>query len=327
MFDGDFAAIHCWNSGVLVIEDPHLPAQIYFSPVFWAFNRHAQTVVCFVLCHLEWLWAPQLEWKRESVRGFDDNPQFLDWAHFPDQRVRGRRAKQLERARGRGGTQSSKQGDDAPIVLLVHGLGDSRHHPYCKRWARLGKQCGWRTVVFSYWRADFAETRDLQACVDHIAATHPRAPIVGIGYSAGAHILMRYARSSSSSSSSRHSSRSSSSRRFLSLFRFCRRFHFLRVCVDRYVQAEGKRTPLVAAITVGGCFDFTQAAKDVKANENASYNMFLDLQLQVRPTRGANQKQSGPSLRAPSFSSAASLTLFHYASLFLSDRGATTHER
>jgi hypothetical protein len=41
----------------------------------------------------------------------------------------------------------------------------------------------------------------------------------------------------------------------------------------------GKDTPIVAAITNSGCFDLMQACQDVYKSENASYKVFLKLQV------------------------------------------------
>mmetsp|Transcript_24895 Transcript_24895/g.44284 ORF Transcript_24895/g.44284 Transcript_24895/m.44284 type:complete len:283 (-) Transcript_24895:43-891(-) len=47
------------------------------------------------------------------------------------------------------------------------------------------------------------------------------------------------------------------------------------------VQAKGKKTPLVAAISCSGCFDLNYAAENVKSNENVSYKIYLDQQTRV----------------------------------------------
>jgi hypothetical protein len=47
----------------------------------------------------------------------------------------------------------------------------------------------------------------------------------------------------------------------------------------KYLGTVGKATPLVAAITNSGCFDLMQACQDVYKSENASYKVFLKLQV------------------------------------------------
>lgn len=53
-------------------------------------------------------------------------------------------------------------------------------------------QRGWRAAVWSYWRCNFDEPRDLKSVVEHIQAANPKAPISAVGYSAGGYLLMRY---------------------------------------------------------------------------------------------------------------------------------------
>jgi len=82
--------------------------------------------------------------------------------------------------------------DRSPVVILVHGLGDDRHIPYIQRFNAECHRRGWRPVVFSYWRCDFTESRDLKAVVEHIQRRNPKAPVAAVGYSAGGYLLMRY---------------------------------------------------------------------------------------------------------------------------------------
>lgn len=49
----------------------------------------------------------------------------------------------------------------------------------------------------------------------------------------------------------------------------------------RYLQDAGKSTPLVAAISISGCFDFLAATADVVSNENAAYNFYLIEQVRI----------------------------------------------
>ena len=55
------------------------PSQLVYYPTFWAFNRHAQTVLLFMLGHIEWLWS-SLDYSRERVKARDGNILHLDWA-------------------------------------------------------------------------------------------------------------------------------------------------------------------------------------------------------------------------------------------------------
>eukprot|EP00462_Mataza_sp_D1_P018475 CAMPEP_0175134140 /NCGR_PEP_ID=MMETSP0087-20121206/8023_1 /TAXON_ID=136419 /ORGANISM="Unknown Unknown, Strain D1" /LENGTH=453 /DNA_ID=CAMNT_0016416689 /DNA_START=216 /DNA_END=1577 /DNA_ORIENTATION=- len=210
-----------WNTHI--VEKARLTRET-FRPVFWAYNRHAQTVVCLMITQLEWIWAKKVRVERETLLAWDGNFQYVDWLHLDSKRSRSKR--QI----------NSRFNQDAPILLLIHGLGDDNDHPYMKRMARIAKHHGWRTAAFSYWRIDLSEYRDLQSVVNHLHKTNPRAPIIAIAWSAGGHLLLKY------------------------------------------LGKVGKNTPVVAAISLSGCFDFVQAVSDVQANESASYRLFLGVQ-------------------------------------------------
>lgn len=220
-----------WN--VHIVEKAKL-SRTPFHPVVWGYNRHAQTVVCFIVAHLEWLWSSGIKVNREEIIGFDGNKQYLDWLNWTSS------AQKLQRTASEVNRDVESASDNgAPIALLIHGLGDDNEHPYMKRFARMCKSHGWRAVAFSYWRFDFGEIRDLDLVIEHIHKENPRAPIIGIAWSAGGHYLMKY------------------------------------------LGVKGKSTPLVAAISVSGCFDFTQAVDDIAKNENNTYLKFLSMQVRI----------------------------------------------
>lgn len=225
-----------------------------FWPVFWLFNRHAQTVTCYALSALEWLWAQRIEYRRETIPCHDPpNEQYLDWAYFGDAPSRLPGAKEASRGESPstprsaasnedGDTDDEENMDDSadrstwqtPIVLCIHGLGDNKDIPYVKRFARICLRKGWRVVVWSYWRFNFEESRDLKIVVDHLQSQFPRAPIVAVAWSAGSYYLTRYLQ-----------------------------------------KAGAEKTPLVCAICQSPCLDFVQAVEDVTENENTTYPLFL----------------------------------------------------
>ena len=98
-------------------------------------HRHAQTISLYALSSLEWIWAEPIRYTREEIPAFDaPNVLYLDWARVGD------KAKHKI---------THQQGNDAPVILLVHGLGDDREIPYMKRCIRLCLQRGWRVAVHS----------------------------------------------------------------------------------------------------------------------------------------------------------------------------------
>ncbi len=242
-----------------IVEKAQL-TKMPFNPCPWAFNRHAQTGALLVLSSLEWLWQTNLDWARERVPARDGfgNELHLDWAVWHGEHTRGDDDDAAEGPAGdRGrrfaaGTAPSVRGSSlgpdeeeeadavgSPIVLLVHGLGDDVHHPYMRRAARAFHRVGWRVCAYSYWRADWYDTRDLQEVVAHLARRFPSSPLVCVGWSAGGHLLMRL------------------------------------------LQDVGKDTPLVAAISVSGCFDLPRVIANVMASDNPTYRLFLSQQLKV----------------------------------------------
>ena len=141
-----------WNSTLVekakIAETPFAPVLwgfnrlvfIFLSLKFWVLkltfeNRHAQTISLYALSQLEWLWAEPIKYTREEIPAFDPpNVLFLDWAKAGDSA----KHKIIH-----------QQGNDAPVVLFIHGLGDDREIPYMKRCVRLCLQRGYRAVVFS----------------------------------------------------------------------------------------------------------------------------------------------------------------------------------
>lgn len=60
------------------------------------------------------------------------------------------------------------------------------------RFIRRSINSGWRACVFSHWRFDWSDPRDLSTVVDHLHASNPDAQIFACAWSAGAHLLLSY---------------------------------------------------------------------------------------------------------------------------------------
>jgi len=209
-----------WNR--MIVEKSRLQKAV-FSPTIWAYNRHAQTIICLAVSSLEFLFDHPIEFERERVPSFDamaNNTQKIHWASMAHHRTET--------------TQSPR-----PVIVIVHGFGDNRFHPYVQRICRSCLHSGWRPVVWSYWRFDFGEHRDLESVLYFIQRRNPMAPLLAVAYSAGGHLLLKY------------------------------------------LQAMGKKTPLVAAISCSGCFDLPYTIENIKRNENVSYRLYLDQQAEV----------------------------------------------
>ncbi|KAJ7707641.1 Alpha/Beta hydrolase protein [Mycena rosella] len=97
--------------------------------------------------------------------------------------------------------------DDAPIIVVQHGLTGGSHEAYVR--AILAPACapveqgglGYRAVVVNFrgcvplTSAKFytaAQTDDLRQALIYISKLYPKAPLLGLGFSMGGNILIRY---------------------------------------------------------------------------------------------------------------------------------------
>ena len=169
-----------------------------FRPTLWAFNCHAQTVICNGLNGLMAHFGRDVPVTRETIKAYDGNDIHLDWtvkeneesAVAPD-----------GGSSGGGGGGSSSSGSSSPssqlpeaspIVLVCHGIFGDADESYVRNIGALCRSRGWRAVVNWRWRLDFGESRDINAAIEHIQRRFPAAPIVAVGYSAGGHLLASY---------------------------------------------------------------------------------------------------------------------------------------
>lgn len=110
-----------WN--VAVVEKAGF-ARREFKPVFWLTSRHAQTVLAHVLADLSFLLLKPVRWRRETFDTFDGGEAHLDWLV----------ARVDEFAPYGDGLCGEPTGaalpDNAPIVLLLYGVGGSRDDHY-----------------------------------------------------------------------------------------------------------------------------------------------------------------------------------------------------
>ena len=300
-----------WN--VSIVEKAELLRRRYY-PCFWMTNRHLQTVLGSIAADLMWLVRRRISWRREVVKAFDRNDLFLDWYlndelradpdrpfgdglslifgrsfsrstvdndkiekmsqeqpalhsngrafhdDFPQQKESTNSFGLYRRQRSDNSSlnlienrpnegvraavmDSPYQGHieeyenglplDAPILLILFGIGGSRNDPYIKRLATAAAARAWRPVCYSYWRLDWSDHRDMAYVVKHIAERYPAAPMFAVAFSAGAHVLATY------------------------------------------LAAVGSDTPVVAAVSVAGCFDFVKTWHYVENTQSALYKNVL----------------------------------------------------
>lgn len=108
-------------------------SQTKFHPVIWAFNRHAQTVTCYLISFLESLWSDKVEFQRECIPAYDGiNDIFIDWAHTAERNIvapanaddQTNKMHAEEQEKPKIGLDSNSEAPqwETPILILIHGM-------------------------------------------------------------------------------------------------------------------------------------------------------------------------------------------------------------
>lgn len=144
-----------------------------FEPAFWLRNAHAQTVFASKLRP-----APPLEVARERLELEDGD--FLDLSWLPERGL----------------------ADDAPIVIVLHGLNGSLESKYARGLLRQADAHGARGVLLHFRGAaepnrlarsyHSGETEDFATVIAHVRRRFPRAALAAVGYSLGGNVLLKY---------------------------------------------------------------------------------------------------------------------------------------
>jgi predicted alpha/beta-fold hydrolase len=93
--------------------------------------------------------------------------------------------------------------DDAPLCVVIHGLEGSAQSSYVLETARALAEHGIRAVAMNFRSCSgepnrtarfyhAGETGDLAFLLAHLAARFPAAPLLGIGFSLGSNVLLKY---------------------------------------------------------------------------------------------------------------------------------------
>ena len=154
---------------------PFTPAP--FHPARWLPGPHAQTVAG------RFIRPPHgLEYRRERVQTPDGDFLDLDFAT-----VHGAPA----------------AGDDAPLCLVVHGLEGSSNSSYVLETCRALAGYGIRSVAMNFRGCSgepnralrfyhAGDTEDAAFLLELLAGRFPRATLLGVGFSLGANMLLKY---------------------------------------------------------------------------------------------------------------------------------------
>ncbi|KAJ7774803.1 Alpha/Beta hydrolase protein [Mycena metata] len=155
-----------------------------FQPLWWLFSGHLQTIFCVVG---DFTKTDRLQYNRKLLRLEEGGTIGLDFAP----------------------ADSSNVKDDAPIIVVLHGLTGGSYESYVR--AVLVPACkpveegglGYRGVVVNYRGCagvpitspqlySAGHTGDIRQALVYISQIYPRAPLLGLGFSLGANVLTRY---------------------------------------------------------------------------------------------------------------------------------------
>ena len=265
-----------WNR--MLVEKAMLTRR-RFSPVFWAFNRHAQSITCFILSMAQWAWQQPPRVEREIVLGADGSVQHLDWLLpvFDDEDE----TLELEGGGGTHGVDDAAEGQGSDTE---ESHGTPRGQP-----PALQRRNRARTHSFSRARSS-SSSGSGGGC-----GARSGVPIIILVHGLGDDVDHPYIK--------RFAARAHTLGWRVVVFSYWR-FDFsqggdLKAVVEhihaqdplsplvavawsagghllaRYLQEAGAATPLVAAVTSSGCFDLPRATSNVRHNENPSYFLFL----------------------------------------------------
>jgi predicted alpha/beta-fold hydrolase len=224
-----------------IVEKSQL-SKMSFAPTFWAFNRHAQTGVLFALSHIEWLFHTDLHWQREEIQSMDT----FTWKN-PTTGVVEQNMLHLDWAIWRDDNENMSEGP----------AGDGY------------RSTGTPIVILVHGLGDD---------INHPYVRRAARALHRVGWQCCCFSYWRadwYDPTDLITVVNHISNKNSTSP--LCAIAWSAGGHML----VRMLQEVGKNTPLVAAISVSGCYDLPKVIDNISANENPTYRLFLSQQLKV----------------------------------------------
>ena len=144
-----------------------------FQPALWLRSAHAQTIFAS-----KFRFSPPLSVAPECVE-LDDG-DFLDLSWLPERGL----------------------ADDAPVVVVLHGLNGNLESKYARGLLRQVHAHGARGVLLHFRGGarpnrlprgyHSGDTEDFKEVLARIARRYPRAPLAAVGYSLGGNVLLKY---------------------------------------------------------------------------------------------------------------------------------------
>lgn len=149
-----------------------------FKPAWWCRGPHCQTLWQALLRR-----RPRLPLRRERLELPDGDFLDLDWGADP--------------------SADSRAREDAPIVLILHGLEGSAQSVYARGLLAAVQAHRWRGAVLHFRGCSgtpnrlarsyhSGETGDLDFVVRLLHARHPRVPLAAVGFSLGGNVLLKW---------------------------------------------------------------------------------------------------------------------------------------
>jgi len=143
-----------------------------YEYILWGTSFHMQTMFSTAI---------RLFWPVEYIRELLDTPDggviALDYLEIP------------------------QKNDSVPIILIVPGICSTSKANYVKCFSTLCKRNGYKPVVFIPRGCDIiktpkiftlGDTTDLRQVIHYLHDTYPCAPIIAVGFSLGANVLVKY---------------------------------------------------------------------------------------------------------------------------------------
>jgi predicted alpha/beta-fold hydrolase len=152
------------------VSDGACPRGSSFRAPWWLKFAHLQTVYPTLFRH-----GPGIALRRERLELDDGDFLDLDWT----------------------------QGEQGPVVLVLHGLEGSSRSPYARGMLAAAHSRGWRGVVMHYRGCSgepnrlprsyhSGETGDLSLVIDHLRSTGDVPALAVVGYSMGGNVLLKW---------------------------------------------------------------------------------------------------------------------------------------
>eukprot|EP00667_Euglena_gracilis_P016543 EG_transcript_17332 len=150
-----------------------------YRPPPWCTNGHFQTIFASLFRR-----SPRVEYHRELARMSDGGSVALDWT-VPLEELR------------------SASLEAAPTLIILHGVTGGSAENYVKHMAANARAEGWVAVVFNQRGCGdskltspraycAASSDDCREVVAYIHRCRPSAPLLAVGFSMGANVLVKY---------------------------------------------------------------------------------------------------------------------------------------